>query len=95
MVGNTGRTADPRRIRRLKPPRTLQVEADADGIPLRISLGSAWQAVTLTRRPWRIDQHWWRGEPVRREYFRIAPEAAPPLTLYRDLLTGEWARQEY
>jgi hypothetical protein len=47
------------------------------------------------RRPWRIDQHWWRGEPVKRDYYRVAVESGPPLTLYRDLASGQWFRQEY
>jgi hypothetical protein len=55
-----------------------------------------WQAVSHMRRPWRIDQLWWRpGEAVSRRYFRVAPEDGPPLSLYQDLLTGLWFHQEY
>jgi hypothetical protein len=54
-----------------------------------------WHTVTLTRRPWRIEQHWWRAEPVRRDYFRVAAQDSPPLTIYHDLVSGEWARQDY
>jgi hypothetical protein len=71
------------------------VEVREDGSPVRVRAGSTWQDVALLRRPWRIDQHWWRGEPVRRDYFRIAASDGPPLTIYRDALTGAWARQEY
>lgn len=95
MVGDTGRTSDTRRIRRLKTPRALEVEAAEDGSPLRLRLGSEWQAVSLTRRPWRIDQHWWRGDGISRLYYRVAPEDGPPLTLYRDLVQGGWFGQEY
>jgi hypothetical protein len=95
MVGHTGTTADTRRIRRLKTPHSLEVQAASDGTPLRVHLGSAWKDVSLMRRPWRIDQHWWRGEPVRRDYYRVAPENGPPLTVYRDLVSDEWFRQEY
>lgn len=57
---------------------------------------SGWQPVSLLRRPWRIDQLWWRpGGAVSRRYYRVAPENGPPLTLYQDLLTGLWYRQEY
>lgn len=94
MVGHTRGTADTRRIRRLKTPRAVEVEASEDGVPLRVRLGT-WQDVTLVRRPWRIDQHWWRSEPVRRDYYRVAPEDGPPLTLYHDLVSGGWFRQEY
>jgi hypothetical protein len=95
MVSHTGRTPDTRRIRRLKLPSALEVEADAEGTPLRLRLGGQWQEVMLLRRPWRIDQHWWRGQPVSRMYFRVAAADGPPLTVYRDLIEDKWARQEY
>ena len=95
MVGNPGRATDTRRIRRLKSRREIEVEADEDGLPLRVRLAGGWQDVDLTRRPWRIDQHWWRSDPVSRVYYRIAPADGPALTVYHDLVSGEWARQEY
>ena len=95
MVGNPRTAADTRRIRRLKTPAAIEVEASEDGIPLRLRSGGVWQDVTLLRRPWLIDQHWWRGEPVRRNYYRVAHDDGRPLTLYRDLVAGEWFRQEY
>ena len=95
MVGSPGRTADTRRIRRLKPPRPLEVEASPDGAPVRLRLGGDWQDVTLVRRPWRIDQHWWREGAISRLYYRVAPADGPPLTVYHDLVSDEWSRQEY
>jgi hypothetical protein len=95
MVGHTGATADTRRIRRLKTPGAIEAEVSADGAPVRLRLGGVWQDVTPVRRPWRIDQHWWRGEPVRRDYYRVTPEGGPPLTVYHDLAGGGWFRQEY
>src|SRR5690606_39652139 len=73
MVRHTGRTSDPRRIRRLKSPHTIEVEADRDGAPVRLRLYGLWQDVKLVRRPWRIGQHWWRSDPVSRVYYRVAP----------------------
>jgi hypothetical protein len=95
MVGDTGRTPDTRRIRRLKTPQALEVEATAEGTPARLKLADGWQVVSLTRRPWRIDQHWWRGDGVSRVYYRVAPEDGPPLTIYQDLVSGKWFAQEY
>jgi hypothetical protein len=86
---------DTRRIRRLKSPKDLEVETHADGTPQRVRFGSVWQDVRLARWPWRIDQHWWRSDAIRRDYFRLAPEDGPPLTVYHDLVSGIWARQEY
>jgi hypothetical protein len=28
-------------------------------------------------------------------YYRVAPEDGPPLTIYHDLVSGSWFRQEY
>ncbi len=96
MVSHPGGEAGPRRVRRLKEPRPLQVHADDDGLPTHIMSSSPAAPIRLLRRPWRIDQLWWRpGEAVSRRYFRVAPEDGPPLTLYQDLLTGLWFRQEY
>jgi hypothetical protein len=77
------------------------VAVDRDGLPVTITLGEHPYAVHLARRPWRIDQYWWRAEPVRRTYYRLvispsgATDAGPPLTVYRDEVSGEWFRQEY
>ena len=95
MVSHPGRTADTRRIRRLKPPLALQVEADASGVPVRLREAGGWLNVRPVRRPWRIDQHWWRSDEVSRIYFRVAPEDGEPLTVYYDLVSGRWFRQEY
>ena len=95
MVSHPGRSPDPRRIRRLKSPGAIEVEVNAEGVPDRLRLQGRWQDVGLVRSPWRIDQHWWRAEPVSRLYYRLAPQDGPPLTIYRDLVTATWARQEY
>jgi hypothetical protein len=71
------------------------VVTDAAGLPSRLRLGHAWHEVTLARRPWRVEQHWWREDPMRRDYFRVMPVGIPALTVYHDLVTGKWARQEY
>lgn len=95
MVSNSRRPSDTRRIRRLKPPQSVEVQAHGDGIPHRLRLSDAWRDLTLVRRPWRVDAHWWRSQPLSRTYYRIAAEDGPPLTVYRDLISGEWFRQEY
>jgi hypothetical protein len=98
MIGNKEGFSDTRRIRRLKTPKAIEVETDEAGSPRRVCVFGGWQDVGLARRCWRVDQHWWRpGEdgPVSRLYFRVVPEASPPLTVYRDLVHGGWFSQEY
>ncbi len=84
-----------RRVRRLKEPRPVSVQPAGDGSPARLLVGGQWRDLALVRRPWRIDQLWWRGAAVSRMYYRVATEDIPPLTLFRDLATGRWYRQEY
>ena len=86
---------DTRRIRRLKTPTIIEVAAAAEGTPLRLCQGNAWHDVKLARRPWRIDQHWWRSDPVRRVYYRLEVEDGAPLTVYYDEIAQTWFRQEY
>jgi hypothetical protein len=71
------------------------VQTGESGEPLRLRLDGLWQDAALVRRPWRIDQHWWRGEPVSRVYYRLATGERPPLTIYHDLISRQWFRQEY
>ena len=95
MVANTRGTPDTRRIRRLKAPKPLEVSENDARQPERLRFDGGWQCVGLIRRPWRIDQHWWQSSPVSRLYFRLAPGDGPPLTVYRDLVDGQWRQQEY
>jgi hypothetical protein len=71
------------------------VRVGDDGVPKRLLLGGAWHEVTPARLPWRVDQLWWRAEPASRMYYRVAPEDGPSLTIYQDLIDGQWFRQEY
>jgi hypothetical protein len=68
---------------------------DEAGAPLRLRLHGIWQDVSPARRPWRIDQLWWRAEPVRRTYHRLELRDGPPLTVYYDEVAQAWFRQEY
>lgn len=76
-------------------PRPISVEESATSEPVRVLLHRDWQSVEVTRGVWYVDQHWWRGHPIRRAYYRIAPAEGAPLTIFKDLATGEWFRQEY
>jgi hypothetical protein len=85
---------DTRRIRHLRTPVGLKVDAK-DGLPSRVLLTGLWQDVELARKPWRIDQHWWREDRILRDYFQVMPSDSPALTIYHDLISDEWARQQF
>jgi hypothetical protein len=44
---------------------------------------------------WRIDDEWWRAEPVSRLYYNVLLVSGQRLVLYKDLITGDWYEQEY
>jgi hypothetical protein len=71
------------------------VQSSSAGVPLRVHLDGAWREVKLLRKPWRVEQGWWRAQPVDRVYYRLAADDGSLLTIYHDNATGEWARQEY
>jgi hypothetical protein len=50
--------------------------------------------VRAIRDSWRIDDEWWRSE-ISRRYWDVETEDARNLTVYQDLVTGEWYEQRY
>ena len=44
---------------------------------------------------WRIDDEWWRAEPVSRIYYNILLTSGRRMVLYKDLTKGDWYEQEY
>ena len=73
----------------------MQVVAATSGSPDAVLIHGDWVTVRTLRRPWLVDQLWWRSRPVNRLYFQVAPEEGPPFTLFHDLLSGDWFLQEY
>ncbi len=47
------------------------------------------------RSAWRIDDEWWREEPVSRLYYSVLLETGVVLTIFRDLITDKWYKQRY
>ena len=103
MVTDTGAQGGAGRIRQLNRPRPLRVETGEDGRPAAVWLSSGRAGVHPGRRyaveavleRWRIDDEWWRERPVSRVYYRLALADGRTITVYRDLVSGQWAQQAY
>lgn len=96
MVAHSRTPARPHRLRPLRQPRPVAVEVDAEGKPAAVRLRPGeWLRVAEVQDVWRIDDEWWRERPVSRLYWRLALEDGQVVTLYRDLVSGRWARQAY
>ena len=86
--------------RPLNTPAPVRVRADPEGRPAAVGVrvgerrAVPLRAVSAIADTWRIDDEWWRERPVSRLYYRLALEDGTALTVYQDLLTGAWWRQE-
>lgn len=94
MVENTGKTLRADTYKPVNAPAALKIEEDALGLPLAIKLKRR-QAVTSIEDRWRIDDEWWRTEPVARLYYNVLLNSGQRLVLYKDLVGGGWYEQEY
>jgi hypothetical protein len=94
VVPDTGETLRTGAYRPLNVPEPLPVAEDASGQPAALT-GRHRQAVVAVEDEWRIDDEWWRREPVARHYFTVRLASGQRLVLYKDLAAGGWYRQSY
>ena len=95
MVAHPRTPAGPHRLRPLREPRPIAVEADDEGRPAAVTLSGRRLAVVSVQDTWRIDDEWWRERPVSRLYFEVALEDGRTATVYWDLEVERWWRQGY
>ncbi len=50
-------------------------------------------AVAEVAERWRIDDEWWRDQPVSRMYYELVMADGRKLVVFEDLLTGKWFTQ--
>ena len=94
MVKNTGETLRTDTCRPLNAPGILQVKEDPAGLPLAVRVKRRQAIITIDDR-WRLDDEWWRTDPVSRLYFNVRVSSGEKLTIYKDLVAGDWYRQSY
>ena len=81
--------------RALNAPVPIAVRADERGHPLAVRR-PAWpreRRVAAVRDRWRVDDEWWRAEPISRLYHELVLEDGALLTVYRDLVAEAWYEQ--
>jgi hypothetical protein len=71
------------------------VRLDDAGLPEEVMAGNRWLRVEQVTDTWRIDDEWWRERPVSRLYYRVLLEDGGQMTVFHDLASGQWRRQEY
>ena len=94
MVAHTGEAAGAGAIRALNEPRPISVRAGERGVPLEVQVDS-WRRVLSVEERWRLDDEWWREQPVSRMYWRVLLDDGQSLIIWQDLTTRVWYRQDY
>ena len=94
MVQNPGETLHSGTYKPVNTPEPVRVEEDACGLPLAVRSPRR-QVVTAVEDRWRLDDEWWRREPVSRLYYAVLLAPGQRLALYKDLVTGGWYKQGY
>ena len=54
-----------------------------------------WLGVASIKDVWRVNDEWWRGRDreIERIYFSLTLENSQHMTVFHDLIAGEWRRQ--
>ena len=94
MVEDTGATARPSSIRALNLPLLVEVDEDERCQPTRVALERRVRQVFSIDDVWEIIDEWWHPEPIGRRYYKLRLLDGPRITVFRDLVTGLWYRQD-
>ena len=94
MVSHPGTPGGDRRIRPLNLPKPVKVDVDPDGRPLHVTLPDRNPQVVIGLvKSWRVDEEWWREQPINRIYWQCVLANGQFLTIFNDLSDGSWWRQ--
>ena len=75
----------------LNAPERIMVKEDATGLPAKIGKGNL--PVMSIEDRWRIDDEWWRTEPISRMYYAVVLNNGQHMIIYKDIINGFWYRQ--
>ena len=94
MVPDTGKTLRANTYRTVNLPEPVEVEEAPSGLPLVVKAPRR-RAIASIEKRWRIDDEWWRREPISRLYYKVLLSSGQRLQLYKDLIKNCWYRQSY
>ncbi len=94
MVKDTGKTSRTDTLKPVNLPEPVLVEEDSNGLPVALRTKRR-QAIIAINDKWRIDDEWWRSEPVSRLYYSVLLASGQKLVLSKNLIDNCWYRQSY
>jgi hypothetical protein len=80
--------------RPLNMPEALVVEENPSGSPIAVKLKQRHKIIAV-EDCWRIDDEWWRSEPVSRMYYAVILEPGRKMILCKNLIDNKWYQQTY
>lgn len=80
--------------RPLNMPEALFVEENPSGSPVAIKLKQRRKIIGV-EDCWRIDDEWWRSEPVSRMYYAVILDSGRKMILSKNLIDNKWYQQSY
>ena len=92
MVADTGKTLRADALKPVNLPEGVTVAEDAAGLPVALT-GKRRRQIVRIDDCWRLDDEWWRREPVTRLYYAVILAAGQKTVLYKDLYRNKWYRQ--
>ena len=94
MVQNSGKTLCPYTPKPVNLPEPVVVEEDSSGLPTTVKMPRRQPVMAIENR-WRIDDEWWRSEPISRFYYTVRLASGQRMMIYKDLTNEHWYRQAY
>ena len=94
MVADTGKTLRTDTTKPVNLPEAISVEENPDGLPTAVKLKRR-QKIIAIEDSWRIDDEWWRSEPVSRLYYAVILASGHRMVLSKNLIDKCWYRQSY
>ena len=77
----------------LKPVLSGSKEPTLNPSAFQVRMKGRWREVLEVLDTWRIDDEWWRKQPVSRLYYRVVLEDGTMTGLFKDLTSSDWYSQ--
>ncbi len=92
MVEDPGKAPGTGTYQPVNLPSPATVEEDARGLPKAV-VARRRQVIIAIEDRWRIDDEWWRKEPIGRMYYSVRLASGQKLVLFKDTVNGGWYSQ--
>jgi hypothetical protein len=93
VVQNSGKALRTDAIK-LNTPEPIRVKEDHSALPIMVKMASRLVGIKVVDDRWRLDDEWWRNDPVSRLYYAVLLVSGQRLVIYKDLIANCWYKQK-